>query len=52
MRRAFLEAGVAPESIDVCISNCVVNLSPRKDLVLKSVFDVLKWGGTAPLPFS
>lgn len=32
-------------SVDVVISNCVVNLSPRKDLVLAEVFRVLKPGG-------
>ncbi|KAJ1794049.1 hypothetical protein LPJ59_004616 [Coemansia sp. RSA 2399] len=32
-------------SIDVCISNNAVNLSPNKELVLRSVFDILKEGG-------
>lgn len=36
---------ITPESIDIVISNCVINLSPRKDLVLKEVFRVLKKGG-------
>jgi len=42
----FLEkAGIAANSIDLVISNCVVNLSPNKEQVLKSVFNVLKEGG-------
>jgi arsenite methyltransferase len=32
-------------SVDVCISNCAVNLSPRKDLVLREVHALLKEGG-------
>lgn len=32
-------------SVDVVVSNCVVNLSPRKDLVLREVHDLLKPGG-------
>jgi SAM-dependent methyltransferase len=34
-----------PGSVDVVVSNCVVNLSPRKDLVLREVHDLLKPGG-------
>jgi len=37
--------GVADASVDVVVSNCVVNLSPRKDLVLAEAFRVLKPGG-------
>jgi SAM-dependent methyltransferase len=37
--------GIADESIDVVISNCVINLSPRKDLVFSEIFRVLKPGG-------
>lgn len=37
--------GLADASVDVVVSNCVVNLSPRKDLVLAEVFRVLKPGG-------
>lgn len=39
------EAGVQDNSVDLVISNCVVNLSPRKDLVLQECYDVLKEGG-------
>ncbi len=38
---SFLE----DDSVDIVVSNCVVNLSPRKDIVLKEVFRVLKPGG-------
>jgi ubiquinone/menaquinone biosynthesis C-methylase UbiE len=38
-------SGVADNSVDVVVSNCVVNLSPRKDLVLAEAFRVLKAGG-------
>lgn len=37
--------GIADESVDVVVSNCVVNLSPFKDLVMAEVFRVLKPGG-------
>lgn len=37
--------GLADSSIDVVVSNCVVNLSPRKDLVLAEAFRVLRPGG-------
>jgi arsenite methyltransferase len=33
------------ESVDVIISNCVINLSPDKDKVLREAFRVLKPGG-------
>ncbi len=36
---------VADNSIDVVISNCVINLSPDKKKVFKEVFRVLKPGG-------
>lgn len=38
-------AGVKPDSVDLAISNCVVNLSPDKKSVLASVFASLKEGG-------
>jgi arsenite methyltransferase len=38
-------AGVASESMDLVISNCVVNLSPDKPAVLRGVYDALKHGG-------
>ena len=36
---------LADESVDVIISNCVINLSPDKDKVLAEAFRVLKPGG-------
>lgn len=36
---------VADNSIDVIISNCVINLSPEKEKVFKDAFRVLKSGG-------
>ncbi|MGZ4960088.1 MAG: methyltransferase domain-containing protein [Methylomonas sp.] len=41
-----LEAvGIADNSIDVVVSNCVINLSPEKTRVLAEIFRVLKPGG-------
>ncbi|MFA5984020.1 MAG: methyltransferase domain-containing protein [Methylococcaceae bacterium] len=37
--------GIADNSVDVVVSNCVVNLSPDKTKVLAEVFRVLKPGG-------
>jgi SAM-dependent methyltransferase len=39
------EAGVEPASMDLVISNCVVNLSPDKRRVLSNVYEVLREGG-------
>jgi SAM-dependent methyltransferase len=36
---------VESDSIDVIISNCVINLSPDKDTVLREAFRVLRAGG-------
>lgn len=45
-RQGFLEQlPVDSDTVDVAISNCVINLSPDKDKVLKEVFRVLKPGG-------
>lgn len=39
------ELDLAPESFDVIVSNCVINLSPDKDAVLQGVQRLLKPGG-------
>ncbi|KAJ2797390.1 hypothetical protein H4R20_005199 [Coemansia guatemalensis] len=39
------KAGIEPLTIDVCISNCVINLSPNKKLVLAGVHQALRAGG-------
>jgi ubiquinone/menaquinone biosynthesis C-methylase UbiE len=48
-RKGFIEdlraAGIADNSIDLVISNCVVNLSPDKLKVLSEIYRVLKPGG-------
>eukprot|EP00470_Lotharella_oceanica_P008436 CAMPEP_0170179470 /NCGR_PEP_ID=MMETSP0040_2-20121228/17929_1 /TAXON_ID=641309 /ORGANISM="Lotharella oceanica, Strain CCMP622" /LENGTH=357 /DNA_ID=CAMNT_0010423583 /DNA_START=38 /DNA_END=1111 /DNA_ORIENTATION=- len=48
-KKGFIEflgdAGVARESMDLVISNCVINLSPNKELVLQGVYDALREGG-------
>jgi len=37
--------GIEDNSVDVVISNCVINLSPAKEQVFKEIFRVLKPGG-------
>ncbi|NXK96935.1 AS3MT methyltransferase, partial [Formicarius rufipectus] len=39
------DAGLADESYDIVISNCVINLAPDKKAVLQEAFRVLKPGG-------
>ncbi len=42
---ALDEVGIADESIDIVISNCVINLSPDKKAVFDEIWRVLKVGG-------
>lgn len=48
-RKGFIEdlaaAGIEDKSVDLIISNCVLNLSPQKERVFSEVFRVLKPGG-------
>lgn len=48
-RRGYIEdladVGVEDDSVDVVISNCVINLSPDKERVFSEIFRVLKPGG-------
>jgi arsenite methyltransferase len=48
-RQGYIEdlamAGVADASVDVVVSNCVLNLSPDKGRVFREIFRVLKPGG-------
>lgn len=48
-RHGYIEdlrtAGIADNSIDVVVSNCVINLSPDKESVFREIFRVLKPGG-------
>jgi len=37
--------GIGDASVDVVVSNCVVNLSPRKEALFREIFRVLKPGG-------
>ncbi|MGE3975314.1 MAG: methyltransferase domain-containing protein [Bdellovibrionales bacterium] len=39
------EIGIKSSSIDVVVSNCVINLSPSKERVFSEIFRVLKPGG-------
>ncbi len=43
----FIEVAesIPDQSVDLVVSDCVINLSPRKDLVFKTIFRVLKDGG-------
>jgi SAM-dependent methyltransferase len=48
-KKGFIEdlkaAGIADNSVDLVISNCVVNLSPDKTSVINEIYRVLKPGG-------
>ena len=48
-RRGFIEdlagVGIEDDSVDVVISNCVINLTPNKDKAFKEAYRVLKSGG-------
>ncbi len=48
-RKGYIEdlasLGIADNSVDVVISNCVINLSPQKERVFSEIFRVLKPGG-------
>lgn len=48
-RKGYMEdlvvCGIEDNSIDVVISNCVINLSPDKERVFSEIFRVLKPGG-------
>ena len=48
-RQGYIEdlqtPGIEDNSIDVVISNCVINLSPHKEEVFREIFRVLKPGG-------
>ena len=39
------ELDLSPNYFDIVVSNCVVNLSPDKEAVLRQVFNLLKEGG-------
>lgn len=48
-KKGFIEdlkaSGIEDNSVDVVISNCVINLSPDKKAVFSEIFRVLKLGG-------
>mmetsp|Transcript_1199 Transcript_1199/g.3469 ORF Transcript_1199/g.3469 Transcript_1199/m.3469 type:complete len:366 (+) Transcript_1199:146-1243(+) len=48
-RKGFIERladlEIADDSFDIVVSNCVINLSPDKEAVLREVFRILKPGG-------
>ena len=41
----LIGAGLKKDSFDIIISNCVINLCPEKEIVLREAFNVLKPGG-------
>ncbi|MCB9671585.1 MAG: methyltransferase domain-containing protein [Alphaproteobacteria bacterium] len=47
LHQAFIEdlGFLADASVDVVVSNCVVNLSPRKDIVMREIARILRPGG-------
>lgn len=46
-RKDFIETAdsIPDSSVDLVVSNCVINLSPRKDLVFQTIRRILKPGG-------
>jgi len=48
-RQGYIEdlnaIGIADDSVDIVVSNCVINLSPDKPSVFREIFRVLKPGG-------
>ena len=48
-KKGFIEdlksLDIADNSLDLVVSNCVINLSPNKELVFREIFRVLKPGG-------
>ncbi|WP_372368989.1 methyltransferase domain-containing protein [Candidatus Uabimicrobium sp. HlEnr_7] len=48
-RKGYIEdlkaSGIEDNSVDIVISNCVINLSPQKESVFSEIFRVLKPGG-------
>lgn len=49
LKRGYMEdlaaAGIADNSVDLVVSNCVINLSPDKNRVFAEIFRVLRPGG-------
>lgn len=41
----LVELGLTDNSVDLVVSNCVINLSPDKEAVFREIFRVLKPGG-------
>ena len=52
LKGAIEEIPLPDNSVDVIISNCVINLSADKDRVLREAFRVLKPGGVLLFPIS